>query len=193
MLPRVQFEHLLLGASVLAPAVASIDASRLRSRQNWDDDSWHKYVRAPSSNVLKPKGILEANTTGDVSNPSGLVTGDGPTILARESADDEPPTIIVDFGLNVVGLIALHFEGSSATADGSPGLRLAFSETREALGDRSDFSRSDNGRHDVSFYHESGAGIYYRDIVWLMAKKGGQVDAWDGSGMLFLPGCLPSY
>lgn len=143
---------------MLAPAVASIDASRLRSRQIWDDDSWHKYVRAPSSNVVKPKGILEANTTGDVSNPSGLITGDGPTILTRESVENEAPTIIVDFGLNVVGLIALHFDGSSATADSSPGLRLAFSETREALGDRSDFSRSDNGRHDVSLWLLSRSG-----------------------------------
>lgn len=165
MLPRLQFGHLLLGASVLAPAVASIDATRLRSRQNWDDDNWHKYVRAPSSHVVRPKGILEANTTGDVSNPSGLITGDGPTILTRESVEDEAPMIIVDFGLNVVGLIALHFESSSATADSSPGLRLAFSETREALGDRSDFSRSDNGRHDVSFCFQAESDVLDRRTV----------------------------
>lgn len=165
MLSQIQVGHLLLAASTIAQVEASIDASRLRSRQTWEDESWHKYVRAPASNVVKPKGILEGNTTGDVSNPTGLITGDGPTVLTRESADDKAPTVIVDFGLNVVGLVALHFEGSSATADSSPGLRLAFSETREQLGDRSDFSRSDNGRHDVRTRHNQGTILSQTETI----------------------------
>lgn len=69
--------------------------------------------------------------------------------MTRDSVDDEPPSIVVDFGLNVVGLIALHFEGSESPSDSLPGLKLAFSETQECLTDRSDFTRSDNGRHEV--------------------------------------------
>lgn len=149
MLPQIQ-TGLFLGASALLLVDARIG---LRSHQVWDDDSWHKYVRSPASDVVKPKGILEGNTTGDVSNPDGLITGNGPTIFTRENVDDEPPTVIVDFGLNVVGLVTLHFEGSSGKNDSFPGLRLAFSETREQLGDRSDFSRSDNARHDVRLRH----------------------------------------
>lgn len=51
------------------------------------------------------------------------------------------PTIVVDFGINVVGFPQISFGGASSN---SPGIRLAFSETLQYLSETSDFSRSDN-------------------------------------------------
>ena len=56
---------------------------------------------------------------------------------------DDPavPSITVDFGKVVAGYPQVRFAG----ADGTPGVRLAFSETTQFLGTTSDFSRSYNG------------------------------------------------
>ena len=50
------------------------------------------------------------------------------------------PSVTVDFGKVVVGYPRIHFTSAS---DDSPGVRLAFSESRQFLTDRSDFTRSD--------------------------------------------------
>ncbi|MGH3417471.1 MAG: discoidin domain-containing protein, partial [Actinocrinis sp.] len=50
------------------------------------------------------------------------------------------PSVTIDFGKVVVGYPKVDFTSAS---DNHPGVRLAFSETTEYLGDRSDFSRSD--------------------------------------------------
>ncbi|MFH8466305.1 alpha-L-rhamnosidase C-terminal domain-containing protein [Streptomyces sp. NPDC017991] len=50
------------------------------------------------------------------------------------------PSVTVDFGKVVVGYPRIRFASASAN---SPGVRLAFSETKEFLTDRSDFTRSD--------------------------------------------------
>jgi len=50
------------------------------------------------------------------------------------------PSITVDFGKVVVGYPQIRFTSAS---DNSPGVRVAFSETRQFLTDRSDFTRSD--------------------------------------------------
>lgn len=52
------------------------------------------------------------------------------------------PSVVVDFGQDVVGYPRLQLAGASAN---DPGLELAFSETREFLTSESDFTRSDNG------------------------------------------------
>jgi hypothetical protein len=52
------------------------------------------------------------------------------------------PSVVVDFGEDVVGYPKLRLDGASA---GDPGLELAFSETQQYLGSESDFTRSDNG------------------------------------------------
>lgn len=106
--------------------------------------SWHQYVRSPSSDVVKPAKILADQTKGDVSNADGLITGKGPTVLTRKTKGDTAPSIVVDFGQNVVGLLGLTFAGSTNGTDGFPGLRLTFSETMEFLTDRSDYTRSYN-------------------------------------------------
>ncbi|KAJ6438159.1 alpha-L-rhamnosidase A [Purpureocillium lavendulum] len=64
----------------------------------------------------------------------------------RDSADNGPPEIVIDFGQNVAGILNINFAGSQNKTDGLPGLRLAFSETLEFLTNRSDFTRSDNAR-----------------------------------------------
>jgi hypothetical protein len=52
------------------------------------------------------------------------------------------PSVVVDFGQDVVGYPRLKLAGASAN---DPGLELAFSETQQYLTNTSDFTRSDNG------------------------------------------------
>ncbi|CAJ2506022.1 Uu.00g001520.m01.CDS01 [Anthostomella pinea] len=122
--------------------------------------SWHQYVRAPASSTVRPKAVLMQFMRGDVRNPTGLLAASGndddgggsPTILRRETSTRENASLVLDFGQNVVGLLAVEFagsvngsvNGSASGSDGFPGLRLAFSEALEFLGERSDFTRSDN-------------------------------------------------
>ena len=82
-------------------------------------------------------------------NPDGLVSGEKRTVLRRRENSTQTPTLVVDFGQNVVGLPVIEFAGSSGAPEGRPGIRLYFSESLEFLGDRSDFTRSDNAG-DVS-------------------------------------------
>lgn len=115
----------------------------------WSGNDWHKYVRSPDYSIVKPECIISANTTGDVSNPEGLLDGSGPTIFSRENHDTVVPQVVIDFGMNVVGLPIIHFEGSKSIEDGLPGIRLAFSEVLQALTDKSDYTRSYRGVHEV--------------------------------------------
>ncbi|KAI2624006.1 glycoside hydrolase family 78 protein [Hypomontagnella submonticulosa] len=114
----------------------------VRAQDN--DTSWHQYVRAPPSNVVKPKAVLSEYTAGGVANPEGLITGNNVTTLTREGPEAEKPSLVLDFGQNIVGSLEIDFAGSTNTSDGFPGLRLSFSESLEFLGNRSDFTRSDN-------------------------------------------------
>lgn len=126
--------------------------------------SWQRYVRAPPSRLVRPKAILSQYTQGSVVNPEGLLTGtESPTLLLRSSdgsgnvssssstAATIAPTLVIDFGQNVVGLPVIDFAGATNASsagggggDGLPGLRLTFSESLEFLGNRSDFTRSDH-------------------------------------------------
>lgn len=105
---------------------------------------WHQYIRSPQTSIVKPQSILAANTTGNVTNPDGILGNNGsPTILTRKEGD-AVPSLIVDFGQNVVGVVSMAFAGSSNSTEGFPGLKLAFSETQQFLTDVCDFTRSDN-------------------------------------------------
>lgn len=122
---------------------------------SWDDPwaskSWQRFIQSPDSDIVNPRRIISGNTTGDVTNPDGLIDGSGVAILTRASENSTAPSILVDFGLNVVGLLNIHFEGSDSLEDGKlPGLRLAFSETLEGLGETSDYTRSYRAIHEVS-------------------------------------------
>lgn len=102
--------------------------------------SLNEYVRAPSSNIVKPKTVL--HTHGHVENAEGLINHDGVATLERARTDDPVPSITLDFGQDIVGFVQIHFAGASSN---SPGIRLTFSETKEYLTNVSDFTRSDNG------------------------------------------------
>lgn len=128
------------------PAAGTQDSSgaNIDGRDAPGNTSWHKYVRAPSSATVTPKGIVSGSVTGGVSNPSGLVDGSGATVLRRLHSSDPVPSLVVDFGQNLAGYLNITLKGSSNSSDALPGLRLAFSETLQYLTDRSDFTRSDN-------------------------------------------------
>ncbi|XDG01471.1 hypothetical protein ABKA04_001086 [Annulohypoxylon sp. FPYF3050] len=112
------------------------------------DTSWHQYVRAPTSNIVKPKSIHSNYTAGKVTNPEGLLSGNSTTTLSRGKNDAAVPTIVVDFGQDVVGLLEIDFASSTNASTGFPGLKLAFSETLEFLGNTSDFTRSNSAGTD---------------------------------------------
>lgn len=139
-----QWLGLLVVAAVFATATA---VSSYRQQQFLDSNttSWHRYVRSPASKNIAPARILSQYTTGNVSNADGLLRhGSGPTVLSRLGTDDEVPTLVLDFGLNVAGQLSIDFSGGFNTTTGFPGITLAFSETLQYLSDRSDFTRSDN-------------------------------------------------
>ncbi|KAI1748257.1 Six-hairpin glycosidase-like protein [Xylaria castorea] len=132
--------HALSLVSALWPVAFALHFSTLAQSQ----PSWQQYVRSPPSNIVRPKTILSNYTKGNVENADGLITGATTTVLTRASSSDETPTLVVDFGQNVVGQLLLEFAGSAnGTSQGFPGIRLAFSEALEYLTDRSDYTRSD--------------------------------------------------
>lgn len=107
--------------------------------------SWHKYVRSPSSSTVNPAKIIASETKGGVKNADGFLSGKAVTVLSRPKDSDTPPSIVVDFGQNVVGLLGISFAGSTnGTSNSLPGLKLAFSESRQFLTNSSDFTRSFN-------------------------------------------------
>lgn len=118
----------------------------LSDAQSGNASSWHKYVRAPPNRTVAPKAILSQYTTGDVTNADALLSDDGNVAyLKRTSSASDTPAVVIDFGQNVVGLLEIQFSGSqSYSAQERSGLKLIFSETLQFLGDRSDFTRSDN-------------------------------------------------
>lgn len=137
--------HIVVGAAL----------SNLKSQaHNLQDDNWYKYIRSPESRIVKPQSILSTNTTGNVTNPNGLLGADNSvTVLMRNEGDPDVPTVIVDFGQNVVGIVSIDFAGSSNSSEGFPGLKVAFSETQQYLTNTSDFTRSDN-MADVSYFQK---------------------------------------
>ncbi|KAI1213356.1 glycoside hydrolase family 78 protein [Annulohypoxylon truncatum] len=109
-----------------------------------NNTSWHQYVRAPTNSTVKPKAVLSTYTLGNVTNPEGLIIGSDVTILSHKENDTVIPTVVLDFGQNVVGLLEIDFARSTNASGGFPGLKVYFSESLEFLGNTSDFTRSDN-------------------------------------------------
>lgn len=122
---------------------------RLASAYQWQNNllattssSWQAYIRSPTTRTVYPASIVSNLTRGNITNPDGLLKpGGSPTILTRLRTSDEAPTVVVDFGQNIVGFLSVSFAGAS---DNKPGVRLAFSETLDYLTDVSDFTRSYN-------------------------------------------------
>jgi len=101
-----------------------------------NETSWQQYIVGPQTNTVYPKSIL--SVSGNVQNPEGLLPPFGNTVFTR-SEGGEIPSVTIDFGINLVGFLSIQFNGAS---NNSPGIRLAFSETKQFLSDVSDFSRS---------------------------------------------------
>ena len=82
---------------------------------------------------------IRITVTLDQSSPEGDFTRINevyPAVIPVQPA----PSITLDYGKDVVGFPQLSFAGASG---GSPGIRVAYSETKQYLTDRSDFTRSD--------------------------------------------------
>ena len=125
-------------ASCILPLLALASATLAQIPSN---SSWQSYVVGSQSSTVYPLSVLP--TSGNVTNPTGLLTNStAPTILTRNSSMNAPPEIVLDFGLNTVGFLQINFAGATAN---TLGLRLAFSETQQYLTNVSDFTRSDNG------------------------------------------------
>lgn len=156
----------LVCLSLMTRVEASSAESRVEKRAVSTPTSWHKYIRAPSNNTVLPVGIVANETLGNVTNPEALLASGGAlTILSRETNSSDIPTVVVDFGQNVVGFLEIKFAGATSN---SPGIRLAFSETIEYLSNISDFSRSDNVRIRYrNFLLISVADIYLRETLLL--------------------------
>lgn len=114
-----------------------------------DKHSWWKYVRGPFSRNISPVRMLSKYTSGNISNPEGLLNG-SITTLARDGSDESIPSLVLDFGRNYAGVLSIDFAGAEPSGQGLsnttslPGITLAFSETLQFLSNRSDFTRSDN-------------------------------------------------
>lgn len=131
----------MLTAANPAPVHRAIKARQLK------DTDWQQYVRAPSSTTISPVAYLAEYSSGNLTNPDGVV-GNGVATLTRTDSSQDLPSIVLDFGQNYAGILSINFAGASPLPDAGgavPGLALAFSESLEYLTNRSDFTRSDNG------------------------------------------------
>lgn len=148
LLSMSPFANLLL-AWLWSTLMMYVPAIQQNVRATASDTSWHKYVRAPPSTTISPVSWLAEYTSGNVTNPDGIL-GNGTTVLTRSEPSEETPSIVLDFGQNYAGILNIKFAGAEPFAQASlnttslPGITLAFSETLEFLTNRSDFTRSDN-------------------------------------------------
>lgn len=154
MFLRTLLAHSFISLIFLQPTRA--DPSSYQWQDTLNNDAapdWQKYVRSPSNQIVRPVAVLNKYTQGNVTNFNGLLTGKGATTLTRTNVSagtekDVAPSIVVDFGQNIVGVLSIKFSGAQSfnSTPGLPGIRLAFSETLQYLTNVSDFSRSYNVR-----------------------------------------------
>ncbi|MZD09943.1 alpha-L-rhamnosidase, partial [Streptomyces sp. SID5785] len=114
----------------------------------WSGDAWERAATRSDNDVVQcPVPFDRALTgskvritvTGVQDNHQGAFTRVN-EVWPEAVEAVEPPSVTVDFGKVVVGYPRIRFSGAS---DNRPGVRVAFSETREFLTDRSDFTRND--------------------------------------------------
>lgn len=149
-LPNLTLFTVLILASLFIALTTAMPADQeITGDPPEDKNTWWKYVRGPSSNTISPFRLLDKYTSGNVSNAQGLIRG-GIATLTREGADEDIPSLVLDFGQNYAGIVAIDFAGAEPSGQGLPnttslpGITLAFSETLQFLSNRSDFTRSDN-------------------------------------------------
>ncbi|MEU0430118.1 alpha-L-rhamnosidase C-terminal domain-containing protein [Streptomyces sp. NPDC006290] len=114
----------------------------------WQDGAWQPAAAVTDNDVIQravPFAAKVSTTrvritvTGVQDTPRGAFTRVN-EVWPEPVAPVVAPSVTVDFGKVVVGYPRIRFTSAS---DNSPGVRLAFSETRQFLTDRSDFTRSD--------------------------------------------------
>ncbi|MFR0357224.1 alpha-L-rhamnosidase C-terminal domain-containing protein [Streptomyces sediminimaris] len=114
----------------------------------WTDNAWKTAATVSDNDVIQravpfaspvSAGKVRITVTAVQDTPHGAFTRIN-EVWPEPVEPVTPPSVTVDFGKVVVGYPRIRF--TSASAD-SPGVRLAFSETRQFLTERSDFTRSD--------------------------------------------------
>ena len=117
----------------------------------WDGNAWQNAATVTgNADVLRRVAFaapvtttqVRITVTADQSSGKGDFTRVNEVYPGLVPDDPAIPSVTVDFGKVVAGYPVVRFAGASA---GSPGVRLAFSETTQYLSDVSDFSRSYNG------------------------------------------------
>ncbi|CCF84202.1 alpha-L-rhamnosidase-related protein [Nitrolancea hollandica] len=98
-----------------------------------------RYVLAPPTRQVLPVSIEQVQENGGrVEQAEGLLARGGEAARIERTPGSDP-TIVVDFGQNVSGLLTISTSGST-----SPELRVAVSESRAFLGKDSDLSWEDH-------------------------------------------------
>ncbi|WNI21972.1 alpha-L-rhamnosidase C-terminal domain-containing protein [Streptomyces sp. ITFR-16] len=114
----------------------------------WHENAWKRAATRSDNDVIQcavpftaplPATRVRITVSGVQDTPSGAFTRIN-EVWPEAVEADEPPSVTVDFGKVVVGYPRVRFAGAS---DNSPGVRLAFSETKQFLTGRSDFTRND--------------------------------------------------
>ncbi|WP_329113172.1 alpha-L-rhamnosidase-related protein [Streptomyces sp. NBC_01465] len=116
--------------------------------ETWQDGAWTQAASVTKNGVVQRAVPFDAprttdkvriTVTADQDSPKGAFTRVN-EVWPEPVAPVEAPSVTIDFGKVVVGYPRVKFTSAS---DNSPGVRLAFSETRQFLTDRSDFTRAD--------------------------------------------------
>ncbi|WP_427168208.1 alpha-L-rhamnosidase C-terminal domain-containing protein [Streptomyces sp. C1-1] len=115
----------------------------------WADGAWTTAATVSDNDVIQravpfstpvPASRVRITVTAVQDTPRGAFTRINEVWPEPVEPPAPPPGVTVDFGKVVVGYPRVRFTSAS---DNAPGVRLAFSETRRFLTDRSDFTRSD--------------------------------------------------
>ncbi len=114
----------------------------------WTDGAWHTAATVTGNDAVHRAVPFTEKVGTDrvritVTHAQDTSHGNFTRVNEVWPAPVEPipvPSVTVDFGKVVVGYPRIKFTSASAN---SPGVRVAFSETRQFLTDRSDFTRSD--------------------------------------------------
>ncbi|MDT5043422.1 MAG: hypothetical protein QOE51_4407, partial [Actinoplanes sp.] len=147
--------------TITAPAAADLPGVTVLSNTDgvlrdftvdtWDGSAWQPAARVTGNSAVQLRVPFAApvrttqvriTVTADQSSGKGDFTRVNEVYPGLVPDDPAVPSVTVDFGQVVAGYPVVRFAGASA---GGPGVRLAFSETTQYLGDVSDFSRSYNG------------------------------------------------
>jgi hypothetical protein len=144
--------------TITLPAAATLPGLTLISNSDgvpvdftvdtWQNGAWRSTASVTGNSAVQRAVPFDApvstdkvriTVTADQETPAGTFTRVN-EVWPQPVEPVEAPSVTVDFGKVVVGYPRVRFTSAS---DNRPGVRLAFSETRQFLTDRSDFTRND--------------------------------------------------